>query len=204
MIKAIIFDIGGVVTTGLHNSWSDILAEMSSSAGVDTETLIASFRKFENEIHTGRMSLRDFYARTKQANKYDPEEMARKHIEVYARLFGRYNQTVLDLIERLRQRYTLACFTNTEIEVAEFHKAEGLYKRFDYAFVSTDMHLKKPDPRSYNRVIETLGIRPEEGVFIDNNSPYVEEARKIGLKGIVFESSRQLIRELKALSVDVS
>src|SRR3989338_651933 len=170
MIRAIIFDIGGVLIIEPHDSWRDIFSQIGPSAGIDTETLISGFKNSEHDIQTGKMPLLDFYAKLLRSMKIpgDPEDLLKRHIESYNKISGKINTDLIKLIQNLRQEFKIACFTNTEAEIALLNKKRVLFDSFDRVFISTDMGLRKPDPQSYRHVIKELAIEPEEGVFIDN------------------------------------
>lgn len=54
------------------------------------------------------------------------------------------------------------------------------------AFTSYDLGLLKPDPLIYKVVLQKLGAKPQEVIFIDDKQKNVEAAKSLGILGIVF------------------
>ena len=68
-------------------------------------------------------------------------------------------------------------------------------------FPSHEMNCIKPDPEIYKKALKRMKLKPEETVFIDDIKKFVKGAEKIGIKGIHFKNSKQLIKDLKKLNV---
>jgi len=79
-------------------------------------------------------------------------------------------------------------------------------KKFDIVIISDEVGLRKPNPQIYKLLMKKLKeknktIKPSEVVFIDNRKYNLKPAREIGIKVILFKSNVQLIRDLKKLKV---
>ena len=57
----------------------------------------------------------------------------------------------------------------------------------------------KPQPEIYQFALETIGVAPEETVFIDDFIENVEGAQTVGIHGILFTSPAQVRSELSGL-----
>ena len=205
MIKSVIFDIGGVVVMEPHDSWKNIFSEIGPSVGIPADRLVLEFQNNIDAIQNGSITLLDFYRNLVKVTRKNikPENLLKKHLEIYMKLSGRYDQDVLGLIKKLRQKFLVACFTNIEPELVKLHRERGLFDCFDRAFISTEMGMRKPDPEACRHVIKELGIRLAEGIFIDNNKEYVDVAEKMGLKGITYTGVHALLKKLPDYSVNV-
>lgn len=67
---------------------------------------------------------------------------------------------------------------------------------FDVAVISAEVGFMKPDPRIYHLVIEKIGITPKEAIFIDDVQVNIDAANKVGIHGIRFISTDQVIRAI--------
>jgi FMN phosphatase YigB (HAD superfamily) len=56
--------------------------------------------------------------------------------------------------------------------------------------------VEKPDPRAYEILIDQLELPSESILLIDNRLDNVEEAIRMGLDAILFESPEQIYQEL--------
>lgn len=199
MIKALMFDIGGVVVIEPHDSWKNIFSELGPPAGINPRVLVSEFLSSMKSVQTGNMTLLEFYRKFTGS----PESLVKKHLEIYMKLSGRYDPEMLGLIKKLKRKFVVACFTNTEPELTGLHRKRGLFARFDRAFISTEMGLRKPDAAAYRHVIKELGISPEEGVFIDNSGENVNAAEKAGLHGIIYTDMSKLKKDLLRCGVNI-
>ena len=57
----------------------------------------------------------------------------------------------------------------------------------------------KPDPAIYRLVLEKIGFKARETVFIDDFIENVEEARGVGMEAIHFKNREQACKELEVL-----
>jgi glucose-1-phosphatase len=55
----------------------------------------------------------------------------------------------------------------------------------------------KPRIESFKKVLNALGVRPEEVVFIDDSELNVSGASQLGIKGIVFKNLDTLRQDLR-------
>jgi 2-haloacid dehalogenase len=72
---------------------------------------------------------------------------------------------------------------------------------FEHIVVSGHERMKKPEPRIYRLLLERIGRKAEECVFIDDSSANVAAAADLGFAVIHFSSPEQLRNALTALGV---
>ena len=77
-----------------------------------------------------------------------------------------------------------------------------VFALLDGIVVSGEEKMAKPDPRIFRILLERYHINPSEAVFVDDNMPNIEAAKQLGLHTLLFQSSEQLRKALKELSVD--
>jgi HAD superfamily hydrolase (TIGR01509 family) len=202
-IKALIFDIGGVLEPPFDDVLFPALADM---LGIPDRELRQRRAAGAVALSDGRMTLRDFYVGViaEIGRPVDPDAVVAQHLAVYEAATARLDPHVLALIRALRQRHVVACLTNTEVEVGRFNRERGLYDPFDRAFLSAEMGLHKPDPPVYERVLAELACEPAEAVFTDDRYENVLGARATRLHGIHFEDVESFTRELGRLTGPVA
>lgn len=203
LIKYIIFDLGGIVVPEADDLIQQRIAHF---LGIGTSELERLTKDLKPKVTTGEITLRDLYAEIlNQLGKKDIESdtVLKKHLEFFKKCSTTRNQEVLDIVKKLKRRYSVVCLTNTEIEVTDFNRKNGLYDYFDKAYISTEMRMRKPNPEIYRTVLNNLNCEAKEVVFIDDKPEYVEGAKRVGINGIVYENIEQLKRELISLSINV-
>ncbi len=77
----------------------------------------------------------------------------------------------------------------------------GLRDRFQVAFSSCYVGLRKPDPSIYRRALDILGRPAERVLFIDDRQQNVDGAAGAGMKAIRFQGADALRSELAKLEV---
>lgn len=103
-----------------------------------------------------------------------------------------------DLVLALKQgKYIVGMLSNTTTYRSRFIRKLGGYKLFHPVLLSCDLGVKKPNPKIYKILLQTLNLPPEKCLFIDNKAKNVKAAEKLGIDGIIFKSTDQLKIELK-------
>jgi HAD superfamily hydrolase (TIGR01509 family) len=193
-IKAVIFDIGGI----LERPFDDVLfSELSRMLGVPEPTLRQERAAAAVALAEGRMTLREFYVRLTRG--VDADAVVARHLSLYAAATVPLDARVLTLIGELRRRHVVACLTNTEVEVGRFNRERGLYRPFDRAFLSTELGLHKPDRAIFERVLADLRCAPDETVFTDDNLENAAGARATRMHAIHYTGFDGFARELTSL-----
>jgi HAD superfamily hydrolase (TIGR01509 family) len=67
---------------------------------------------------------------------------------------------------------------------------------FRQIFASDVLGDEKPRTDAFAKVLDTLGLNPNEVVFIDDSVINVSGANKLGMRGIVFEQASKLREDL--------
>jgi putative hydrolase of the HAD superfamily len=81
-------------------------------------------------------------------------------------------------------------------------KAYDWIQRFDVRVWSYELKVAKPDRAIYEHVLEKLGVRPEEALFLDDKPENIEAAHALGMRGIVFSTVEKLRGDLIAAGLD--
>ena len=87
-----------------------------------------------------------------------------------------------EVVRGAAERARVACFSNTNaLHVARQWKEFGIYELFDGVYLSNEMGMVKPDREAFDFVVERLGVRPEQVLFLDDNQINVDGAHDAGL-----------------------
>jgi putative hydrolase of the HAD superfamily len=69
---------------------------------------------------------------------------------------------------------------------------------FDHVIESAKIGLRKPDPRIYQMMVETLRVDPKRCVYLDDLGVNLKPAREMGMTTIKVLNAPQAIGELEA------
>ncbi len=121
-----------------------------------------------------------------------------------ARMWTTQNPAMLKWQEQLKKRgLRTAILSNMGDAVhANIEREFQWLERFDVLVWSYQLGIAKPDPAIYQFVLEKLGTRPEETLFIDDKPVNIEAAHALGMQGIVFSDVKQLRMDLIERGLD--
>lgn len=199
-VKAVIFDLGGVL---LRTEDREPRAALGRRFGMTYEQIDALVNSSESaaQAAVGAIPEDSHWKYVCGCLGLDPGEKERLRDEFFGG--DRMDYELVDTIRALRPRLTTALLSNAWSTLRQdLNHRWGILDAFDEVFISAECGVAKPDTRIYALVIEKLGIRPEEAVFIDDFIENVRAARVFGLNAIQFRSRDQALAELGQLLAD--
>ncbi|MBM6992615.1 MAG: HAD-IA family hydrolase [Prevotella sp.] len=197
MLTTIVFDFGGVLVE-------------------------YNFRRFFSHIlgseEQGEFFLKNVFPAEVNADMDRGEHEPRYFIEQQQRLWPDYRQALdvfftryTDIFTRepdgmrqlmidLKARgYRLLGLSNWSSKVYEVMKKFDIFELLDGYLLSKDVHQLKPEPEIYHSFLRKFNVKAEECVFIDDKPENIVGAYRIGMYGITFRSTAQLVHELEPL-----
>ena len=206
-LDAAIFDLGGVLTTPILESFAGFEAEL----GLEPGALIKAFREHYgrqdgeadfHQLETGKISEAEYYrrlgARVGEMGGTNP--MPVDPIEVRKKLWGsiKPNQGMIDAVKKIGAHYKVGLLTNN---VKEWGGWRDLYPTdlFEVVIDSSEVGIRKPHPAIYRLACERLGVGPSRTAFVDDIETNVEGARAFGLTAIRFTTNGEVFDHLRPL-----
>jgi putative hydrolase of the HAD superfamily len=108
------------------------------------------------------------------------------------------NTDFIDYLRRLRGRgYRLALVTNNVREWRDVWAPLAPLDDFDLVVDSSDEGSRKPEPAIYERTLARLGLDGPACLFVDDVLDHCATARKLGMRTVWFQSTRQAIFEIE-------
>ncbi|KKP39484.1 hypothetical protein A2130_02370 [Candidatus Woesebacteria bacterium GWC2_33_12] len=110
------------------------------------------------------------------------------------------NKSVLDAANKLKNSFKLYIFTTETIQEDPQIKneIEGIFSK---VFSAKSIGYNKKNIKSYQFIIDELGLKPEEIVFIDDSTENLLVAREAGITTIMYEGFEKFIQKLQELGV---
>lgn len=190
-IKALIFDLGGVV---MHGGYLDFIHHyLGRHLSKQTKQKI---EHLERQVNLGKITEQQFYRQIQKEFRVHltPQQMHQKIIHGMTT-----NRALVAYIRSIRKT-KVALFSNSIGHMAtEMLKRRHLNKKvlFDRVFMSEVMHLAKPSRNAYTYVTQHLHVKPHEALMIDDRKLNIDRAKKAGLQGIVFRNTKQFKKDLQ-------
>ena len=112
----------------------------------------------------------------------------------------RPNEAFIDFIEKnLAGKYRLAVLSNFTPDLTEYIKRYDIKHLFDQVFISAILKIAKPDPAIYTHALQVMNVSPEQSLFIDDKQKNVETALYLGMNGIIFTKTDEVIVRIKKM-----
>jgi len=195
-IKAVIWDLAGVVLHTVKGTFNSLLAERLGAPLNEIERLTSL--EENNLWDLDEIDDDTFYTFLLEGLKMPMEKMSILRKFVLEDFY--IDQEMLAYIKKTRKSFTTALLTNFPAHVHDFMKTDWIVDgAFDHMIASCDVKLLKPDPAIYALTLARIGCLAEESVFIDDREINVKAAEKLGIKGIVYQSRSQTINDLETI-----
>lgn len=199
MIKNIIFDLGGVLLDidlvycrqQMSALGIDLKAYEQAEKQVTTGTKAAVLGEgivANGAMHlyqTGDISTEEFLESIKRY--CNPGTTTAQVLEAWNSCCIAIPQYRLDKLKELKEKgYRIYMLSNTneahwqKIVAQCFGGQEVVDRHFDHVFLSQEMHMAKPNEDIYLKVLEDIGAKAEECLFIDDSSANLEAAAALG------------------------
>jgi putative hydrolase of the HAD superfamily len=205
VIKALVCDFGGVLTTPLEEGFRAYERE----SGVSVEQLgLAMARAMQEHgehplfaLERGEISEQEFGAQL-GAHLDSGFDLAELRDLYFERLDP--NREMIDFVKGLRERgLRMALCTNNVREWEPLWRAKlpELDEIFEVVVDSGFVGTRKPEPRIYELTLERLGrgLRFEDCLFLDDLEHNCEAARQLGMSAVRFRDNPQAIAEVKGM-----
>ncbi len=194
MIKAVIFDFGGVLWRTEDNTGRRHQEQKLGLAPGEAEQIVFN-SEMGRQAQRGEVTTAALWQWVGRYLHLSPEELA-----AFRHDFWRgdvLDETLVTLLQTLRPFCQTALISNAfdnlrsvlcdQLDIAHL---------FDLIVISAEEKIMKPDRRIYETTLQRLGRRPEETIFIDDFARNVAGARAAGMHAIQFTPGIDLRAEL--------
>jgi putative hydrolase of the HAD superfamily len=170
-IKAILFDVDGIVITGRKHYFS---YKLSKEHNISTDSVEEFFLKDFKDCTFGRADLKEKISAylIKWGWKGTVEDL----LEYWFSGESTTNNEVLDIIKTLRSK-GIRCYIATRQEkyrLSYLLNNVGLKEHFDGVFCTCDIGYEKWEPEFFDFVFRELKLKPEEVMFFDDTAKNID------------------------------
>jgi putative hydrolase of the HAD superfamily len=204
MIKALIFDYGGVLSLPQDKS---CIKKMQETCNIPPDIFIFEYNRYRPEYDRGTISGFEYWTSIlKSSNSETTSEIIRALVDEDVKSWTQINPTIVNWAKRLKQfSYRTAILSDmTEDTLGYVMKNFGWISVFDVRVFSCKLGMTKPEPAIYYRCLNELKIKPEDGLFIDDDIGNAKAAEELGMKGIHYKNPQRLQIELHKLGVNIN
>lgn len=189
-IRAAIFDYGGVLTRPGRVA----IEEFTRAERIRPDTFSAALKAWLSRsapdgtplhrLERGELGVEDFERvlaerlRTEDGGPVDPDGLL-------SRLFARWQSEpqMWEVVRDVRDSgVRTALLSNSWGNRYPREQMAGL---FELMVISSEVGLRKPEPEIYRRVLDGLGLPAEQTVLVDDGTPNIEAARRLGMHTVL-------------------
>lgn len=203
-IKAVIFDVGGVLDTPDRRAEEDSdRRQLAAQLGLDVDEMWRRFYQTETwELaRIGQITDEEFWNRNLGpfgiTNPTDQQAFLQR---LFA--YKEVSPAMKELLEELRGQTRLAIISNASdtLEIT-LERRFQIAHYFEIVVNSARVGYAKPEPAIFRIALERLALRPAQTVFTDDQHHNVDAARGLGLHAVLFTAVHDLRKHLVELGV---
>jgi len=193
MIKALLFDIGGVlyrsVAAGPLRKWEQ---RLGLSKGELAEIV------FTNPIAqlatVGQATPAEVWQEVGKLLLLSSENLAAIRADFWNE--GEWDTELLDFIRSIKPKTKTGTISDAWLDARQNVKQYVNNENFDVIVFSAEEGIRKPDSEIYQRTLARLGVDPQEAIFVDDRLPNIVGARQIGMHAIQHAKTLRTIEEI--------
>jgi epoxide hydrolase-like predicted phosphatase len=185
IIKAVIFDVGGVLIRTQSRVGREKWAARLGMDSWEFENLVFNGES-GRQAQVGQKTCTAHWQWLGEHFRLAEADLAEMRRDFFAGDF--LNEPLLAQIKRLRQDgFRTGLLSNFADDARQlWTEVYPFIEYFDGVIISCEVGIMKPDPRIYRLAAESLGVRAEEALFIDDFIENVEGARRAGMRALHF------------------
>ena len=212
--EAAIFDFGGVITASPFEAFN----KLESERGLPHD-LVRRINAAAPDSNAWAQLERAEIDRAEFDARFAAEAAALGHdlrgADVLAVIAGAIRPGMVAALDTIRAAgLKLGCITNNvpgssgpamAADARSESRYTDIFARFDHVIESAKAGVRKPDPRIYTMMCDTLGVRPHDCVYLDDLGINCKPAAAMGMAAIKVTGEAQALRELSdLLSIDLA
>lgn len=207
-IKAIIFDIGGVLELGKQQKNQKHIGSKGVHEFVAKKLKISLDQYFDSIDTTYAKSITGKISEKKalETMSKNLNTSIRKLKKFYKKAFKKNFKTNKELYKfafKLKiNNYKIAILSDQWYLSKKTLVKEKYTKKFNSVIISCDTKgLRKPDSKIYKLILKKLKLTSNNCLFIDDREWNIKPAKKLRFQTILYKNNKQLFRQLEKLDV---
>lgn len=204
-IKAVIFDVGGVlhlpqykkVHGGKLKELSSVHIQIANKFGMDLDGYFRCVGGTLSDSTVGRINKTQTVKRLAELLRANPKKIKKVYLDAYKKRYDQNKPMHKFALGLKKKGYKIGILSDQWAISKEGVIEKKLMSKFDSVVISTDVKMTKPNPKIYKLILKRLKVRAKETLFIDNRAWNLRPAKKLGMKTILFKNNKQFFKEIK-------
>ena len=194
MIKAIIFDFGGVLA---EETFKEGLTPIGKEKGFDPNHFfnILSELVYQTGYITGSSDEHAYWNAVRETTGVKGDDKKLRE-EVLRRL--KLRPEMMEVVKKIKSSgFIVAILSDQTNWLDDLNQRTPFYQHFDHVFNSFYLKKTKRDPSLFRDICVQLGLKPEEILFVDDSPDNIKRAASEGLKTIHFKGVSEFEKEIQ-------
>ncbi|SHL95427.1 HAD family hydrolase [Flavobacterium xanthum] len=180
MINTIIFDFGDIFIN------LDKQASVTAFKNLGLTEWNDDLEQLNLQFETGKISREDFLF---GIQKYIPTASIKQITTAWNAILLDFPLYRLEFLQMLSQKYRLFLLSNTDaIHIENFEQTNGIsfyrdfYQCFEKVYFSFELGTRKPNPETFNHLINNHELAPKRTLFVDDKKENTDAALALGFE----------------------
>jgi len=206
MLKAVIFDLGGVVLDSPLHAIARFERDKGLPDGFINRVVVDTGEAGAwSQLERGLLDVESFYEPFERDCANAGQTLSATELFEFIAEGSGPRPVMIEAIRRIRGRgRAVAALTNNwtsreQEEAGQDPANRQLTPHFDAFIESSVVGLQKPDPRIYEYACDALGIAPPEAAFLDDIGRNLKTARQLGMTTIKVDDPVEALTELQEI-----
>jgi epoxide hydrolase-like predicted phosphatase len=199
MIRAIVFDIGGVLLRTEDRTFRQELANKYSLQASALESLVFD-SKAASASTIGQVSEAAVWRNVAKNLAISPQALEKFKISFWAG--DQLDRDLIMFLKAIRPKYTTALLSNAwKGARAQLAEKCGIKEgeTVDHILISSELGVAKPDPQIYEILAETVNCQFNEIIFVDDFIENIIAAKDLGIWAIHYQPGEKLIPKIEGI-----
>ncbi len=207
-IKAIVFDVGGVLALPIDPIKVEKQRKISGVHSIIAKKLGISLDQWFDSIDTtyaksieGKISKQKVLEIIAKNNKISKKKLRKIILKTYKSKFKQNKELFKKAFKLRKKGYKIVVLSDQWHFSQEALMPKRLYRKFSEVIVSCEVGMRKPNLKIYNLLLDKLKLKPKQILFIDNQEWNIKPAKKIGIKTILYKNNKSLFKEFEKIGI---
>ena len=204
-LQAVIWDFGGVLTSSPFEAFTRY--EQEKGLPSDFVRSVNARNIHENawaKLERSEVTAEEFDTLFRSESRELGHEVPGK--DILGLLSGDIRPAVVEALKLCKSKVKVGCITNNasvgkgagmSSDENKAAKVTEILSVFDHVIESSKIGMRKPDPRIYELMCETLDVDPARCIYLDDLGINLKPARAMGMHTIKVLNEAQLLQDLR-------
>lgn len=194
MIKAVLFDFGGVLA---EEGFREGLMAVGKEKGFDPDHFFNMLSElvYQTGYVTGSADEHAYWNAVREKTGLTGEDKKLRE-EVLMRL--KLRPKMMEVVKKIKSSgFIVAILSDQTNWLDDLNQRTPFYQHFDHVFNSFYLKKTKRDPSLFRDICAQLDLRPEQVLFVDDSPENIKRAAGEGLRTIHFKSESEFEKEIQ-------